>query len=113
MPITDAALLTSLESIVAEKGLSDAEKIEKMHEKHAVIVNPKGVDLFFTFYFVMTGIHGAHVVIGMTVLAIVMVKAAKGRYTHWYYTPIENGGLYWHLVDLIWIYLFPLMYLIK
>lgn len=113
MPIEDGTLLSSLEAIAADKNLSDLQKRAKFQEKKAAIISPKGIDLFFTFYFVMTGIHGAHVVIGMTVLAIVMVKAAQGRYTHWYYTPIENGGLYWHLVDLIWIYLFPLMYLIK
>lgn len=72
-----------------------------------------GVQLFFALYFVMTGIHGIHVVIGMTVLGILLYKNIHGRYTQWYYTPIENGGLYWHLVDLIWIYLFPLFYLIK
>ena len=73
----------------------------------------QGIDLFFTFYFVMTGIHGLHVVIGMTILLIILLYNRKGRYSHWYYTPIENGALYWHLVDLIWIYLFPLFYLIS
>ncbi len=73
----------------------------------------KGVNLFFTFYFVMTGVHGLHVVIGMTVLGVLLWKMSRGRYSHWYYTPVENGALYWHLVDLIWIYLFPLFYLIS
>ncbi|MBX7058286.1 MAG: cytochrome c oxidase subunit 3 family protein [Leptospirales bacterium] len=73
----------------------------------------KGVNLFFTFYFMMTGVHGLHVIIGMTVLFIIMLKMGGGRYSHWYYTPVENGALYWHLVDLIWIYLFPLFYLIS
>ncbi len=72
-----------------------------------------GINLFFTFYFVMTGVHGLHVVIGMTILFILLLKNRRGRYSHWYYTPIENGALYWHLVDLIWIYLFPLFYLIS
>jgi cytochrome c oxidase subunit 3 len=76
-------------------------------------VDKNGVNLFFSFYFVMTGIHGLHVLIGMIVLTWLLIGMIKGKYTHWYYTPVENGGLYWHLVDLIWIYLFPLFYLIQ
>jgi len=76
-------------------------------------VDKNGVNLFFSFYFVMTGIHGLHVLIGMIVLTWVLIGMIKGKYTHWYYTFVENGGLYWHLVDLIWIYLFPLFYLIQ
>ncbi len=72
-----------------------------------------GINLFFTFYFLMTGIHGLHVVIGMIVLLVIFLKNRRGRYSHWYYTPVENSALYWHLVDLIWIYLFPLFYLIS
>ena len=73
----------------------------------------KGINLFFTYYFVMTAIHGLHVLIGMTIIGILLYKNIQGRYSHWYYTPIENGTLYWHLVDLIWIYLFPLFYLVR
>ena len=76
-------------------------------------VDPKGIVLSFSFYFVMTAIHGLHVVIGMSIIAGLMIKMARGRYSHWYYTPVENGTLYWHLVDLIWIYLFPLFYLVQ
>jgi len=72
-----------------------------------------GINVFFSFYFLMTGVHGLHVIIGMTVLGIVLYKNMNGRYSHWYYTPVENGALYWHLVDLIWIYLFPLFYLVS
>jgi cytochrome c oxidase subunit 3 len=68
--------------------------------------------LFFGIYFLLTGLHGIHVVIGMSVLIWVMVLAKKGRFYQDYYTPVEIGGLYWHLVDLIWIYLFPLLYLV-
>ncbi len=85
---------------------------EKIAEPRAEYLK-KGIDLFFTFYFVMTGVHGLHILIGMTVLFVIFLKNRKGRYSHWYYTPIENGALYWHLVDLIWIYLFPLFYLIS
>ncbi len=67
---------------------------------------------FFGVYFLMTGLHGIHVVIGMIVLTWVMLRARKGHFYEGYYTPLELGGLYWHLVDLIWIYLFPLLYLV-
>ena len=73
----------------------------------------KGVNLFFSCYFLMTGIHGLHVVIGMSILFVLMLGVRKGKYTSWSYTSIENGVIYWHLVDLIWIYLFPLLYLIR
>lgn len=68
--------------------------------------------LFYGIYFMMTGLHGIHVLIGMGVLTWVMVRAAKGHFYEDYYTPVELGALYWHLVDLIWIYLFPLLYLV-
>ena len=58
----------------------------------------RGMNLFFTFYFVMTGVHALHVLIGMGVLAVLFLQNRQGRYSHWYYTPIENGVLYWHLV---------------
>jgi cytochrome c oxidase subunit III len=71
-----------------------------------------GGPMFFTLYFLLTGLHGLHVIIGMTVLAVLMVLAWRGAYDHGYATPLELGGMYWHLVDLVWIFLFPLLYLI-
>jgi len=68
--------------------------------------------VFFSIYFAMTGLHGIHVLGGMGFLGWVMYRTSKGDYSSEYYTPVELGGLYWHLVDLIWIYLFPLLYLI-
>ena len=68
--------------------------------------------IFFGIYFGMTGLHGLHIIIGMIVLAMMLVKTIKGKFSAEYYTPVEMTGLYWHLVDLIWIYLFPLLYLI-
>jgi cytochrome c oxidase subunit 3 len=70
------------------------------------------VPIFFSIYFVMTGIHGFHVVVGIGVLTWVLVKGLRGRFSSEYYTPVELSGLYWHLVDIIWIFLFPLLYLI-
>ncbi len=68
--------------------------------------------LFFGIYFVMTGLHGIHVIIGMIAMIWVMIRAMKGHFSARYYLPVDLVGLYWHLVDLIWIYLFPLLYLI-
>jgi cytochrome c oxidase subunit III len=69
--------------------------------------------VFFGVYFVMTATHGLHVVIGMGVMLWLLVKASRNEFSSTNYVAIENTGLYWHLVDLIWIYLFPLLYLVK
>jgi cytochrome c oxidase subunit 3 len=67
---------------------------------------------FFGIYFAMTGLHGIHVIAGMAIIGWLLWRSAKGHFSKEYYTPVPLGGLYWHLVDLIWIYLFPLLYLI-
>jgi cytochrome c oxidase subunit 3 len=69
-------------------------------------------NMYFTIYFLTTGLHAFHVIVGMTVLAFVMKGIISGRYRPDYYVPVELGALYWHLVDLVWIFLFPLLYLI-
>jgi cytochrome c oxidase subunit 3 len=69
--------------------------------------------VFFGIYFVMTGLHGLHVVAGVVVIGWVFVGALRGRFAGGAATPVENVGLYWHLVDLVWIFLFPLLYLVK
>jgi cytochrome c oxidase subunit 3 len=71
-----------------------------------------GTNIFFSLYFMMTGLHGIHVMLGMGVLTYVVVLSRRGRFTGSYYTPVELSGLYWHFVDLVWIYLLPLLYLI-
>ena len=68
---------------------------------------------FFALYFCLTGLHGIHVLAGMGVLAWLFVKAGKGHFSPTYYAPVDLVGLYWHLVDLVWIFLFPLLYLTK
>lgn len=68
--------------------------------------------MFFGFYFVMTGIHGVHVVVGAILIIWVMLKNMRGKVGPEYYTPVEGVGLFWHVVDLVWIYLFPLLYLV-
>ncbi len=75
-------------------------------------VRGPGDSLFFTLYFVLTGLHALHVLLGMAVLAVVGWRAWRGDYSAAYHTPVELGGLYWHLVDLVWIFLYPLLYLI-
>jgi cytochrome c oxidase subunit 3 len=72
----------------------------------------RGDTLFFGLYFFMTGLHALHIIIGMVLLAVVLVRVQKDRITFDNFQLLENGGLYWHLVDLIWIFLFPLFYLI-
>lgn len=68
--------------------------------------------LFFSLYFMMTGLHGVHVLVGMGLIGWVLWRSNKGHFDAHYSTPVELTGIYWHLVDLIWIYLFPLLYLI-
>ncbi|MDO8527818.1 MAG: cytochrome c oxidase subunit 3 family protein [Deltaproteobacteria bacterium] len=68
--------------------------------------------LFFSLYFMMTGLHGIHVLVGMGLISWILYRSNKKQFNSSYYTPVELVGLYWHLVDLIWIYLFPLLYLI-
>jgi cytochrome c oxidase subunit 3 len=69
-------------------------------------------DIFFAVYFMMTGVHGLHVVIGMGLILWIILRTNRGDFSSKYYAPVENVGLYWHLVDLVWIYLFPLLYLV-
>ncbi len=68
--------------------------------------------LFFSLYFAMTGLHAMHMVVGAGLLIWLIKESLKGRFTPEYNTPVENIGLYWHFVDIVWIYLFPLLYLI-
>lgn len=71
-----------------------------------------GTNMFFSLYFMMTGLHGIHVFAGICVLCSILVMAFRGRFSGEYSTPVEITGLYWHFVDLVWIYLFPLLYLV-
>lgn len=77
-----------------------------------VLTLMKGQILFFGLYFFMTGLHALHIIVGMTLIAVVFVKIKNNKLMHDNYQLLENTGLYWHLVDLIWIFLFPLLYLI-
>lgn len=74
--------------------------------------NAPQVQLLFFFYFVMTGTHALHMVIGIGLLTYLLIQARRGVFTSQYFFPVEVVGLYWHFVDLVWIFLFPLLYLI-
>jgi cytochrome c oxidase subunit 3 len=78
---------------------------------HGQVLLP-GVGLFYTLYFFMTGLHSIHVVLGVTLLAWLARRTARGDFSQGWDTPLELGALYWHLIDLIWIFLYPLLYLI-
>ena len=69
-------------------------------------------ELFFSIYFAMTGLHAVHMIIGVGLFSWLVVQTLRGQYSEEYFTPIECTGLYWHFVDLVWIFLFPLLYLI-
>lgn len=73
---------------------------------------PAGQNIFFGLYYVITGLHGIHIIIGMTLLLISLVFVQREKVTHDRFALLENSGLYWHLVDLIWIFIFPLFYLV-
>jgi cytochrome c oxidase subunit III len=85
---------------------------EKFPEADRQYANPHHAEMYFSLYFAMTGMHALHMIIGVGLFAFLAIMAWRGKYTPNYYTPIENAGLYWHFVDIVWIYLFPLLYLI-
>jgi cytochrome c oxidase subunit 3 len=68
--------------------------------------------LFFSLYFGMTGMHALHMVVGIGLLIWLFVLGARDRFSPEYFTPVEVTGLYWHFVDIVWIFLFPLLYLL-
>ena len=76
-------------------------------------VNPYQVQLFFVFYFILTGLHALHMIIGAGLLIYLLVRAQRRAFSTGYYVPVEVIGLYWHFVDIVWIFLFPLLYLVR
>lgn len=74
--------------------------------------DPGGVKLFLLLYFLMTGVHAVHLIVGIVLMIVLAVLAGRGHYTPAHYSPIEAGGLYWHFVDAIWIFLLPLLYMV-
>ncbi len=117
------ALLTYLTLTLALAGVFLGIKyIEYSHKFHEGLLPGRfywhhgdavpGQFMFFSFYFMMTGLHGLHILGGMAVITWLIVRARRGDFTPAYYGPVDLVGLYWHLVDMIWIYLFWLLYLI-
>jgi cytochrome c oxidase subunit III len=82
----------------------------KLEQRKAEI--QKNTQIFYSLYFALTGMHAIHMIIGVGIFIVITWMAHKGRFTPEYHTPLEIAGLYWHFVDIVWIYLFPLLYLI-
>jgi cytochrome c oxidase subunit 3 len=97
-----------------DKGFEWGSKIEHgiYPNSQALLARPKGEVLFYGLYYVMTGLHGLHVLVGVCVLCTMLILLLKGKINQTHFTTLENSGLYWHLVDIIWIFLYPLFYLI-
>ncbi len=100
-------------------GIKAVEYTHKYHEHlipgpmfHPEEAHPPQMQIFFALYFAMTGMHALHMVIGIGILFFLIYQARQGRYSAEYNSPIEIFGLYWHFVDIVWIFLFPLLYLI-
>lgn len=73
--------------------------------------NAGQVQMFMCFYFFMTGLHALHMIVGIGILTVLTIMAGRGKFTSQYFAPLEISGLYWHFVDIVWIFLFPLLYL--
>jgi cytochrome c oxidase subunit 3 len=101
-------------------GIKVVEYADKFH--HHLVPGPgfvfpgphgREAQMFYSLYFAMTGLHAAHVIIGIPIVAVIAGLAGRGRFTPEYHAPVEYVGLYWHFVDIVWIFLFPLLYLIE
>ena len=93
------------------------EWTDKMHhgmflQGEELLNSPQGEKVFFGLYYSMTGLHGIHVILGIGLLTYMLIRIMLGKVTPDKFVPLENAGLYWHVVDLIWIFLFPLFYLL-
>jgi cytochrome c oxidase subunit 3 len=74
--------------------------------------HPAAAEIFYSLYFCMTGLHALHMIIGLGIMTVIAIMAWKKQFDSSYFTPVEVSGLYWHFVDIVWIFLFPLLYLI-
>jgi cytochrome c oxidase subunit 3 len=100
-------------------GVKAVEYSHKYHE-HLIpgpsfvyeAAHANGAEIFFSFYFAMTGMHALHMVVGIGIMLVLVAMAFQGRFTASYNNPVEVSGLYWHFVDIVWIFLFPLLYLL-
>jgi cytochrome c oxidase subunit 3 len=85
--------------------------------RHALTMSPEQLQrttqIYFSLYFTMTGLHALHMIVGVGLMLVITWMAWKGKFDAEYYTPVEMSGLYWHFVDIVWIFLFPLLYLVE
>jgi cytochrome c oxidase subunit III len=93
----------------AVAGPGDTDE-HKLHLVEGATV--RNVELFYWIYFAMTGMHALHMVIGLGIMTVLLIMAWRGRFSPEYHAPVEVSGLYWHFVDIVWIFLFPLLYLL-
>ncbi len=110
-------LLLTIAMAVGFLGVKAMEYTEDVHQH--LVPGPSFIargdshqELFFYFYWAMTGLHALHVLIGIGLLSAIALMARRGKFSSQYHTPVEVSGLYWHFVDIVWIYLYPLLYLI-
>jgi cytochrome c oxidase subunit 3 len=102
---------------LAVKGYEYLHKVEEMLIPGTAAfqfegADPRHAEIFFSFYFTMTGMHALHMIIGIVIMGVLVIQTRRGLYDRDYYFPIETTGLYWHFVDIVWVFLFPLLYLV-
>ncbi len=85
---------------------------DTQHEAMPAGASVRGIQMFYWIYFAMTGLHALHMIVGLGIMSFILYFAWRGRYTPEYHAPVEISGLYWHFVDIVWIFLFPLLYLL-
>ena len=114
-----AWLLATIAFGLAFLGIKAIEYYDKFVHHHVPGPNfhwdglyAKPAEQFYSLYFAMTGLHALHMIIGIGIMAVIAVLAWKNTFDEEYYTPVEVAGLYWHFVDIVWIFLFPLLYLV-
>ncbi len=98
---------------IVEYYLDVHEGLLPWYRYRAIGLHPQHVRLFLVFYWFMTGLHALHMIIGVIVLMILGLLTRRGRYSAAYHNPVEVGGLYWHFVDIVWIFLLPTLYLVS
>jgi cytochrome c oxidase subunit 3 len=91
----------AVEAPAARSGTMSAEELQRVTQ------------IYFSLYFTMTGLHALHMIVGVGLMSVIAWMAWKRKFDSEYYTPVEMGGLYWHFVDIVWIFLFPLLYLVE
>ncbi|GAA5510876.1 cytochrome c oxidase subunit 3 [Novipirellula caenicola] len=117
---TNTGIQNELSAIERQSAMASGSAIVGQYEIDATIdsvpsefLTPSRAGVFFSIYYCMTGVHAIHILAGIGVLVWLLVRSIRQDFNHNYFGPVDYVGLYWHLVDLIWIYLFPLLYLIR